>query len=689
MLPRYDDRANLPEDDKILAQFRRRSEQHMIATENWRSRMRDDFMCYDGMQWVRSEYDRYEKNHLNPAQINQIAKIIDVASGFEIQNPLYTRFSPRLMTQQQIGFSDLAQTGVDYISENTDYTYERACASRDMYICGIGVTDTFISYDRHPDGEVRVERFFPFFALWDAAAREKNIRDRNWCARARIMNREELYDMLPELLDGESNDSEAFFLNYYNKYGTGSTTTVDGRFLEFYSATLATQTLVVAYDYYWRQREYFYRVMNPFQDMRYRVLFQNNPVLIAAYSEFAQQYQFDPLHDREFSISKQDRAKVRKFFESFGLPYEDRKHRHFRYYRALIIGDTVIDKGLCFSQTAFPLNFMTGKFAESTQEYYGMVKDAKEPQRIYNRMVTDLLGYIESIPKGGVFIEADAVDTMQAFKDTYTLAREVTVLASGGLSKILPKQPAPLPEGVIRMMDMMRNAVFEVCGLTPEFLGAVQSKNMTARLQDQQVQQGLMVLAFYLLGTRLYSKDQAEIFLDGLRVMAENNPGRLIRNVTGDTAGEYIPLLENGIAQEYDIIIDEIAQNPNQKQKRFEQLLELATVLGQPEKMLPVLMNYAPMRPNEIQTIQQLYTPEPVQPDPVQQALLEAQIVNLQADAEKKQADAIKTRMEALLKQKELQGDTTKNMAEVEKLQSETDLNQAKTMKTLQETVTA
>lgn len=662
---------------EILRIFNQRLNDALAVNSWWRANeVRDNYNVTDGDQWLEEPINRQNNDGMPIRTVNMVKPILNSISGFEIQNRSEVKYVPRMLKEEAQGFSDMVQSGVDYIEQESNSQFQASLAFLDMLTCGVGVTDTIINYDNNPDGEVKVERIFPYFIIWDVTARAKNITDANWVARARVVDK----DTIEDYIGKQKIDSEEIDANF------GAS--MDARFLDYFNVVMIAKSLAIIYEYQWREKKPFYRVENPlinFEGMPDDPYTQNVVELAKILQE---KYSIDPVSTKVFSVETQDFKTLKEAFQALGFEIKYTKQEKYKYYRAVIAGNKVVSKAENFSQIGFSIKFMTGYFSEMRQCYFGVVRAAKEMQRLLNQSVSDYEGFLRTVPKGGVEIEADAVPNMQAFVQTYTKAREVTIYNPGGLAKTRQKTTPPAPQGLFDMINYSSNAMLEVSGITKDFMGMIDSKLMTATLNRQIVRQGLTMLASFFDAKKFYTIAQGKLFIDSLKVLADNSEGRLMR-VMENGEIKYIPLLRNGIAAEYDIIVEDVPQTPSEKEETFQKLLELSSVLlnkPNPIDITPMVMQYSPLKGEQITKILDLMKPPPPpEPDPMAQQILQAETMLKQATAEKYSADAMKSQMDVLLKQQALNQNPEFAAVEINKTAADAMLSRAKAAKELQQ----
>jgi hypothetical protein len=650
-------------DEELAAQIGENFTQHLRVTRvKWRpNEVNENYSVLEGIQWTEEDYERQLRDEMPVITVNKSAPVIDSISGFEIQNRTNATYVPRLTNDEAYGFSDIANIGANYIKNDAKAEFFNSQAFKDMLVCGLGITDVEINYDHNPNGEVTLRRIFPGFFLWDSATREKNGADTEWRAEARPVHKRQLRKLL-----------ESWGVQEYDTGDYIPASFDDIEFLRYFDVSLQSGELTVIYNYQWREKETIYRIKNPFYEL------QNEPLYMNYAASAAKRFKFDPANGI-IILTPSDYSKFKKECSSIGIQLDrEVNQQRYRYYRCMVIGGRIYKKSENYSQQGFSLQMMTGKYSETDQCYYGIMRAIKPVQRLYNEALSNFQGFLRTIPKGGVNIESDAVDSLPDFLATYAKAKEVTIFKPGALSngKVQPKIAPPLPP-LPEMMQMSQNDIMGVAGVTPDFMGLNDSKEMTGKLQGQLVRQALTVLSEYFDAKKFYTIDQGKLFIDCLRILAENDPGRLIRDITGEGSEKYVPLLLDNIAAEYDVVIEDTPQTPNERQETFEKLLELSGILAQKGvDIIPIALQYAPLKKEEMdKVVQAMQPPPPPEPDPLQQGLLEAEINMRNASATKSAAEAKQIELESVNKIKELAAQTDIENIELQKLQlkAETD----------------
>lgn len=667
------------DDVEILKKAHQNIQENLLVTAWWRSNeIRDNYGLYEGSQWLQDDYSRQIANNQPIRTINRAQTIVDAVTGFEIQNRSEVKFVPRTISPQEQGFADIVNDGTKWIEDNSDYSIMKSLAVSDMLICGLGFVETRINYYDNPNGQVKCDRIFPYFMLWDVSVRDKNLKSANWICRAKIIDREALHQYLKGMTADERDEAAADF---------GSS--VDARFLEFFDTVMVVKSLGVIYHYQWRELEFYYRVENPMKGMDIDPNDMGDMAIVEAAKLLQEKYKFDAFTDGIFIVPFDEISDVRALYKSMGFKTKAIKSKRWRYYRADIVGNRVISKSENYSQEGFSIQCMTGKYDEIRQCYYGLMRSMKEPQRLLNQAVSDYEGFLRNIPKGGFIIETDAVPNLEGFRDTLLKANMLTVVSPGAIAaqKIIPKPSPPIPQGLLDMIQYANNVMMEVVGITPDFMGMSDSKLMTAQLNSQLVRQGLMVLAPYFDSIKVFTQNSGRLFYDSFKILMENCESKLIGHITNESNREDVEFLRGNLDLQYDVVIEDVPQTPSEKQQTFQKLLELQSVLlnkPNPVDITPIVMEYAPFTGDQLEKIKTLMQPPPPQqPDPVQQRLLESESLYKEASAEKQKAEALKTQIEAMLKQSELADAAETRAVERYKKETSAEYDQVRALKEL------
>lgn len=677
-------------DSEIIEQFTTHKNRFLDGREWWmRNEVREAYAVVEGDdnipgssgQWQEGALDRRKEAGVNIYTINKTGPVIDVISGFQVQNRTDAEYLPRQLDQPDHRLVDIINDGVDYIRDATHADHENSRAFRDMLTCGVGCVDALINYDENPFGCAEVSRKAPYMVGWDYAARKKNLVDANWCFAGTLKDKERLLDEINEDLTGEKK---------LEVLPSG-----DDRFVEFFDFGGADwqDNLAVTYDYQWRQKEPFWQVKNNLIGSSQIQLLQQSGQLQIIQETFG----FDPTKDEVFNVDPKQKKQVEEAWTAIDLPVVATKQKTYRYYRASIVGDIVISKSENYSQKSFSLKFMTGKWSETRQCFYGVVRAMKQPQRLLNEAVTDFAETLSFSPHGGMIVEEDVSDDIEAFKRNWAKMRELAIVKSGALAanKMMPKPTGTLSDAASNMMQFASGAIYETAGITPDFMGNSDMNSNDYDVFGQKVRQGLTVLGIYFDAMTFFITDQGLLFIDCLRVLAENSGGYIIRNISktvpanGDpnSPPALVQLQKSDISAEYEVVVKESPKTPDERAKERDVLIRIGELLSNAGRdggaIVPLIIEDMSLSSDKVDEVMEaIKPPPPPQPDPDNQALIQAQTADLQGSAQLKVSQAREKDHGVLKSQQQLeQGplDTAKLKAEIQQIYANIELLNAKT----------
>jgi len=319
-------------------------------------------------------------------------------------------------------------------------------------------------------------------------------------------------------------------------------------------------------------------------------------------------------------------------------------------YKQALIGAKVLSFGPGPCEGHFSWECITGKRDHNQGTFYGLVRAMKDPQRWANKWLSQSLHILNSNAKGGIFAERGAFENDRDAEDSYARADRITWLKSGALAagRIQPKSPPAIPQSLGDLLQYAISSIRDVSGVNVELLG-MREADQPASLEESRKQSGMAILASLFDSLRRYRKRQGRILLTF--IMTYLSDGRLIR-IVGQEGAQYVPLIHQPGLVEYDVIVDDEATSPNQKEKVWATLMQMMPMLGQTldASDWAVLFEYSPLPASIVEKWQEKIRQGQAQQAPVQQQmqqlqsmLAEAKIALTQAQAQQAQASAAAT----------------------------------------------
>lgn len=609
-------------------------------------------------------------------QINKIKPYVNAVKGFLAQNRRKPNYIARVQqSQAQELYSKYAKKLSEYMRGNMNADQIETQQDGDLLTNGIGVVETAMSYgegyaSRSANGEVVMSCVDLDTFWWDAAARETNLADSRFMGITKIYA---LEDALELFADSEEEDFETTSEKSVSDYQYQPDIGHYDR-LKYDWADEKERTVHVDF-FHWYDIETFYRADNPLSELK------NPQSKLAAQMEMERIAQeipldkdgkptdpdFDPA-DEIIAFNEETKALLE---EAFGEFIFCEPFRRKVFYSSVTSGDKTFTAFKAESQDGFSIKVKTGDYDAKNKIWTGMVNSMMEPQKYYNKALTELMFVIAANSKGGVIIESDAVEDIEEFEDQYAKTDAVCVVEPGALTgpggpKIKDKRSPFQPTGYEQIITIADSSIADVSGIDRTFLGSSENGRETAQLQRQRIRQIVSSLACYVDSITLYAKDHARLMLSMMRVYAENNRGDLFR-ILDEGAAVFVQLSEEFLSPEFDVEIEESPVTPEERQEMADKLNATGDKylsVGDTEtaKMFhAAAVNYMVLDEDDAKNIKDMLQPQGQQPSPaqIQQILAEnqalksemnkAQIDNVNALTKKTLQDAVKSGTEAQL----------------------------------------
>lgn len=570
---------------------------------DWRTEARECFGFVDGTaQWETGDAEELkEKNRLAPV-FNRVGPIIDAVSGAEIMDRQQVQYFPR--TAGASAVNELFTKGADWIRDRCNADQEETEAFRDTFICGMGWTHTRMDYDEDSQGQIMVERVDPLEMGIDASSTKANGEDARYIRRCKPMDRQVFEESFPDFAPGG------------DRAGIDTATHVNdprNRYTDNDDAAGPTEGEVFVTEYQW---------------------YETKPVVVVEDPEDGELVDVDEAEFEEL------RAKAR----DLGHDLKHVRQRRRVYYRALVAGSSILNMdpetgdAEVLEMGRFTYRLITGKRARNKRVWYGLVRPMKDPQRWANQFMSQLLAILASSTKGGVMMEANAVEDIVQFEKSWAKTGENTYFRPGTLSSgaVQPKPSTPFPAGLERMIGLAQSAIPDTTGVNPEMLGMV-DREQAGVLEHQRKQAAYGILAAFFDAFRRYRREHGLLLLKFIQYLPD---GYLVRITNGEGLGQYVPLVKQSDTVKFDVIVDEAPAGPNQKAATFGVIMQLMPYLKDadlPASFWSEVAKYTPLPEALTQAMSKsiLESEQKDAPDPLAQAGAEAQVAGAQAKAQR------------------------------------------------------
>lgn len=599
-------------------------------------------------------------------QINKIKPYVNAVKGFLAQNRRKPNYIARVQNNQaQQFYSKYANELSEYLRGNMNADQIETQQDGDLLMCGMGVVETAMSYgegyaSRKANGEI-IQGCVDLDTFWyDWGARETNLADARYMGISKIYHLDDAMDLFG---DSKEEDFESAqpqsVMDYQYKADIGHYDRMK------YDWSDEKENMVNVHFYQWYDVEEFYRADNPLENLK------NPQSKMAAQLELQRIGQEIPTdndgkpEDADFDPTAQTlsfNSETKKLLvEAFGEFIDPQPFRRKVFYTMIFSGDKEFTAYKSEHQNGFSIKVKTGDFDAKNRIWTGMVNSMMEPQKYYNKSLTELMFVIAANSKGGVIIEEDAVEDIEEFEDQYAKTDAVCVVRPGAISgpgnpKVKDKRSPFQPTGYEQIIQIADAAIADVSGIDKTFLGSSENGGReTAQLQRQRIRQVVSTLACYVDSIMLYQKDHARLMLDFMRVFAENNRGDTFRILGRDGAAQFIEISEAQLEPEFDVTIEEAPVTPEERAELADKLFAVADkYLGANQVQLAnqfyaMGAKYSALDIEDLQQITQVLVPQEGQISPDQAQQLMQIVQHLQSKMSQAQYDHLQAETKRLI----------------------------------------
>jgi len=554
-----------------------RAEPHIMLQ---REQMREAWRFNDGHQ-LSDEDLRNLRNQRRPdTALNEIQKFIKFAAGIERRTQqalLFAAFTQEDTQRQVLG--ELLTKYYEYFAKESRMQWERSRAFESKLVCGLGFMDIGISRKLDPQGGPRASFCDASQFWWPEGTSKENFgldtpSPVKWLARETWMDVDEAVSKWPD---------QAIFLR-----AAGGTSGSDN--LQWSSQGKGPRN-PINYVVPWIMTE---PVNKGGTD-------QGKPgkCQILEWQHYEDQpgyYFFDPVQRDDTWLNNSDfrklRMRYRALFKQEITDYDKQEHRVFQ--RAFLLNRRILleePKPLKTRDEGYTWNVMTGSWDRHDKVWFGILRGFIAPQRYANSMFRQTLEILGASAKGGYLAQTDAMTPAQKrdIEDTGARPGSSNFVLPGAISgnKILPKPIPVLPQGTMEVLTFCIDVMEKISGLSMSLLGQDQSNTPGVSLR-RRLTAGMVLLAAEFDALSRFRQREGRLVYEFMRLMADD---RLIR-IGGAFDSQMVQLSKEPFAIKYDVVLDEIDQDPNQRQYYTDQILQIAPILVRTGNFVPELLDY-------------------------------------------------------------------------------------------------
>lgn len=307
-------------------------------------------------------------------------------------------------------------------------------------------------------------------------------------------------------------------------------------------------------------------------------------------------YFFDPIYHDDTWLSERDFAKYRRYLRTLQhtdiRDYDKQDHRVYK--RSFLLNRKILlqePRPLPTRDAGYTWNVMTGAWDRSDKVFYGMIRLFMPTQRYINAFFRQTLEIMGAANKGGYLMETGAVTTAQKRDIEENGARpgSINIVQAGAITagKIKDKPVPQLPQGTMQVLAFCIDLTEKISGLSMSLIGNAPASTPGVSLRRQMTSAMLLLAAEFDALSR-FRKREGELVFEYMRLLADD---RIVR-IGGAFDGQMVQLTKDPFAIKYDIVLDEIEQDPNLRQYYTDQIMKIAPILVRTGNFFPQLLDY-------------------------------------------------------------------------------------------------
>lgn len=614
-----------PDDESLLRKLKRWERLAKNHWSKWREEARLSYDFVAGKQWSADDKTALLNQMRQPVTFNRIAPMVDAVTGAEILNRQEVRYLPR--EQGDVQVNELITAADEWARELSDTEDEESDAFADVVTCGLGWTETRMDYAEDAEGRIIDDRIDPLEMWVDGSQPLKRCcGNAQYLIRARYRNKADLPAKWRKKMDdattGPGNIDEM------EQGHTGPRDDYEREDDHSKSPAEADKKQVWVRHFQWFEKEEAYRIA-------------------------------DPMTGTVAVIDKKKLRQIAQMFLQNGMrPPQAVKIEQNKYYQAIVIGNSIVETGP-IEGNSFTFKCITGKRDRNTNTFYGVVRAMIDPQMWGNKFFVQIMHILNTAAKGGLMYESDSfVNPRKALEDwakpDAAIELSKGALSNAGGERIKERLPAVFPAGTEKMMEFALNNLPQTSGINLELLGLVE-REQPGILEMQRKKAGYAILAVFFDSLRRYRKMKGRLRLFFIQNYISD--GRLIRIKGKDSTLQYVPLVRQEGTAEYDVIVDEAAMSPNQKEATWammQAMMPMLAKLNVPPEVWSVMLEYSPLPSSVSGKINEIISKQAEQPPPPDPDMLKIQ-VQLEADKAKMMLEGQQAQLEAQMEQQSQQ----------------------------------
>jgi hypothetical protein len=491
--------------------------------------------------------------------------------GNEIVNRYEPKFYPRNLPGEDIDLEASEAMGELYrwIRQQSDVEHQESMMFRDMLICGVGCTDTYMDYTDNPDGRIMTVRVPVFQVSWDPTSQDANFADANFVTRDKWIPEKEFIVRYPEFEGAYKQGGDL----RENRLMQRVWDRITNRDVHTYSSARAFQYFdpkhehVHVWEHQWRELRPVTKVMVPDGMGGYDETIVERSEEEAFIQEASEMNQALQVMAEEQGVQIMPEVQWQPFDKYF-------------YKRAILAGKEVVEES-DEPLSDFTLKFCTGfeDWSKGDKKYYfGLYKPMRDPQRYVNTFFSQAVHIWSTSPKGTLLHEPNFFEDEDDAHKKWAQPNQPIRVQHGALSgtakdKFLQVQNNRSFAGTESLFQFARDAISEASGVNPSYTAGLTGdvrRAATSAIQLVQ-QQNLATLGTLFDSLKRYRKAHANLAIQFVR---EYMPDEQALRILGPSKANLVQITKDDMVRQYDIVVGEGPTSPNYQMEVMERLVQ-------------------------------------------------------------------------------------------------------------------
>jgi hypothetical protein len=525
-----------------------------------REEERDDHAVYAGHQWKEQNLNELVEQKRPALTINYTLPIINAVTGEERLNRQEIKVYGR--DEGDEGGADVMSETIRYIMDSCNGEYALSRSFRNCAIGGRGWVGVSFSYDEDPQGKISVDKVDPWEIYLDPTSRKEDATDARYLIREKWMTEDEIDANWPGKLEELKATTEA---NREEGYGEESTPIGDAYRgkgdTKIYDSEKGT----------WRVLEVLHYEMvagaiaiNPDTGAIEELTEDELEALIedTEHKKIMHAQAMETMHTAELTGAMPEED---AFMAVQSPPPDDIQHAKKPikiFHQGFVAGDVVLERGPNPLRRLKMFHYIPcmGLWDDENENWFGLVRQIKDPQRQHNVEQSAILHWTQVSPKSGWIGPRGSFVDRKRWEDK---SANAGFIGEYNPSRGKPERinPPSIPRHMVELGPARLQSMRDIAGVNMDMMASSQ-KDSAGVVIEMRRKQAITVLQTLFDNLRLTRRILGEVLIAFIQeYMADD---RIIR-IVGSGKANYLPIAKEIGFGNYDAVIEDAQDTPTDR----------------------------------------------------------------------------------------------------------------------------